>query len=355
MHKSKHQPMSPYTPEEIEERFTRLPEPLKDEMMSVENSERIFEVGKKFALTIEQIGFLAEESGYVVLGLTHPNNFVQRLKDHLRIDEKKAKTIAQEINHQVFFPLREMLKNTHQFELTQEQIQTSPPPIPPIPRVQPPAPKTPPAPPVPVPPILPIKIPIPPISSPVSIPRPPLMPIPISPSPSETTLPTQKTIAPIVPPLPPADRQAPPPITHPDLSAIEEKKSSQSSPPAFQDNLGPVQRPTIIPPILKPIEDIKLKESLQQDIDKTSQPSISPSQIMQKKLLEDTKHVKAPIQPDVERIKESLFAPPSAPAQSKSATQNTPPAAQPSASVPEPIQKSPPSYSTHDPYREPIE
>ena len=126
--------MTPYTPQEVEEHFQRLPEPLKEAMMSVENSERIFEVGKKFALTVEQIGFLAEESGYVVLGLTHPQDFVARLGQHMRVDADKAKNIAQEINHRVFFPLREGLKAAHQFELTQEQIQQPPPPIPVVPR-----------------------------------------------------------------------------------------------------------------------------------------------------------------------------------------------------------------------------
>ena len=363
--------MPTYTPEEIEQRFARLPEPLKDEMMSVENSERIFEAGKKFGLTIEQIGFLAEEAGYVVLGLTHPNNFVQRLKDHLRVDEEKAKIIAREINHQVFFPLREMLKNTHQFELTQEQIQASPPPLPPVPRVQPPAAKIPPAPPIPAPPILPVKIPTPPTVPPVSLPKSPLMQTPVSPPPSITKLPAQKTNAPIFPPLPPrmpkpiilplikpplppADSQAPPPVTHPNLSALEEKKSNQPTPSAFQGNLDPTRRP-IMPPVLKPIEDIKPKGQPQQDIDKTIQPPVPPSQMMQKKFLDDTKRVTTPVQPEVERIKESLFAPPSAPAQAKPTAQPTPPPTQPPAPVPESPPKPPSSYTTHDPYREPIE
>ncbi|MEK9195344.1 MAG: hypothetical protein AAB975_03130, partial [Patescibacteria group bacterium] len=394
-------------------RFARLPEPLKDEMMSVENSERIFEAGKKFGLTIEQIGFLAEEAGYVVLGLTHPNDFVGRLKDHLRVDEEKAKTIAQQINHQVFFPLREILKTTHQFELTQEQIQASPPPIPAIPHAQPIIPKTPPTPqsdirpigrPTPV-----ISVPsVPPAKNPPQMPTPPapIVKPPVIPTPASQPLappipplsvqkvqkiptpippPPPRAHEPIVlptinPPLPPVNRQTPPLLTHPNLPPIEEKKYNQPVPSIIQTKPGPIGQPIIIPPTPKLIDNIKPKEPLlpsapalqqpalsehtlnpsptQQNIDKTTQPPAPPSQIMQEKLLDETQRAKTPLRPEVERIKESLFAPPSAPAQS---TPNTQPVPQPKTQIPQPPTESSPkpptpsSYATRDPYREPIE
>ena len=182
--------MSTYTTEQIEEHFQRLPPPLRDHMMNVENSERIFETGKKFGLTIEQIGFLAEESGYVILGLTHPKDFVSYISEHLHIDMEKAKNIAREINHQIFFPLREMLKTAHNFELTQEQIQQAPPPLSSLPRpgvqtpptIKPAVPPAAPSPSISVTPSPSAQTPVPPLKAPpIAAPR------PLSPAPSPIT------------------------------------------------------------------------------------------------------------------------------------------------------------------------
>ncbi len=382
--------MSIYSQEEVEERFRRLPEPLKEQMMSAENSERIFEVGKKFGLTVEQIGFLAEESGYVVLGLTHPNDFVPRVKDHLRVDEQKAKSIAQEINHQVFFPLREMLKNTHQFELTQDKIQQQSSPTPSVPRTQPPPPKFPPvsedeAPsstmssvshitsvPFPPTPLVPpqsstgsitSKPPIAP-SQPVITPNPPSVPqtplrsgdisgvnprmgIPMTIAPSQPPVPT-------VPPSPTIAHPVPPPLNPLTPSAIQEKKPDSAI-------------PSIMPAPLKSVEGIKLKEpdaaSPRTPLDPsgstlTSSPqaSIAPSQMMQKKFLEENKKIKPPMQSQVERMKESLFAPASTPIQPKSETVPTPQSQNPAPSTEIPSKPASPSYSSgSDPYREPLE
>lgn len=328
--------MTPYNPQEIEERFERLPEPLKEAMLGVENSECIFEVGKKFGLTIEQIGFLAEEAGYVVLGLTHPKDFVGRLAQHLRVDDTKAKALAQAINHQVFFPLREILKNTHQFELTQEQIHEPSLPIPPIPR-----PQASPAQPIPKP-TAPAAVPAPPI--PLPKPTPP----PSSPPPSTIIQPPAQLAQ------TPVQQQAPSPLNPLPSSTIQEKKTEAL---------------TIPPPTIatsKSIEGIRSKELLPAATNKTQTPAmqtpvsetpLAPSQIMQQKLLEERQRAPSPVKSQTERIKESLFAPPStpsAPVQTTPTPSPQPPSAPPAPPV-SPQPSIPSSYSGSDPYREPLE
>lgn len=377
--------MSPYTPEEIEERFGRLPEALKEHMMSVENSERIFEVGKKFGLTIEQIGFLAEQTGFVVLGLTNPNNFVTKLKESLRVDEEKAKTIAQAINHQVFFPLREILKTTHQFELTQEQIQTSPtplsrtpPPIPPatIPTPSPNVPSTPstasiakPSIPTPLsrPPVQPPPTPLSPTSQPINIP--PTPPNPPIPSSSQSVMLTP----PATVPMPPSPSPTKPEPTQPGM--LSKNASTATILPPIVPSL-PLQQPPSTP-LSKTPEGIKSKPSMTPPLPpqsvpietKETKPSLSPlssvpSEVMQKKFLERNKDIKTPIQSDVERMKESLFAPASTPAQPPQTISPLPPSPPPqpitqtkTEPLTQPIQPSTPlPYSSkNDPYREPIE
>lgn len=115
--------MPKYTQKELEERYQKLPEVLKDALFSVEVANKIFETGKKYGLTIEKTGFLGEETGYVILGLTRPREFVQILSDRLEADEDEAREIASDINHQIFFPIREQLKSAHQLEISEEEIQ----------------------------------------------------------------------------------------------------------------------------------------------------------------------------------------------------------------------------------------
>lgn len=306
--------MSTYTTEQIEEHFQRLPPPLRDHMMSVENSERIFETGKKFGLTIEQIGFLAEESGYVVLGLTHPKDFVSHVSEHLHIDMEKAKNIAREINHQIFFPLREMLKTAHNFELTQEQIQQPPPLLSSLPQ---PGVQTPPT----IKPVVPPAAPSPSISATPSL----------SPSPSpQTTAPPLKT-PPIVAPRPLSP--SPSPITSLPPSTLQQQK----------------------PAPIRPSPDLPPKTA---DIIKQPSPP-PPSQMMQQKILQEMEKKLPVIQTDADRMKESIFAPPSAPAAPPAQTPAVPPKTSPQSPAPKipPVAPpaSPPSYPNKDPYREPIE
>lgn len=109
--------MPRYPQPQIEERYEKLPEVLKEAMFSPENADLMFEVGKKFGLTLDKIGYMAEETGYVILGFTKPVEFIKQLEENLDIDSEKAEEIAAEINHRVFLPLREALKQAHQVEI----------------------------------------------------------------------------------------------------------------------------------------------------------------------------------------------------------------------------------------------
>ena len=115
--------MSPYTNEQIKQQYEKLPLALKDAMYSADIAEKMVALGRKHGITIEQVGYMAEETGYVVLGLTRPTQFVTALREKLGIDDTLARKIASDINHEVFYPLRETLKSTHQVEVSEDAIQ----------------------------------------------------------------------------------------------------------------------------------------------------------------------------------------------------------------------------------------
>ena len=119
-----------YTPQQLEERFQKLPPPLKDAVLSPDTADKIFDIGKKNGLSIEQIGILAEETGRIILGLTHPEEFAASLKDRLAVSDVVCQAIAADINHQILFPLRDLLQSTHQMEIKDSQISVAPAPSP---------------------------------------------------------------------------------------------------------------------------------------------------------------------------------------------------------------------------------
>mgnify|MGYP001611753775 CR=1 FL=1 len=102
-----------YTQEELLDRYEKLPQALKDAIFAETNADKMFNLGKKNGLTIDQTGEAASETGHVMLGVTHPRDFVNNLKERLHVDSEKARGIAEDINREIFRPIREHLKDLH--------------------------------------------------------------------------------------------------------------------------------------------------------------------------------------------------------------------------------------------------
>ena len=105
--------MKEFTEEQITQMYDNLPEDLKDVIFGLEMNEIVEKIGRENQLNIEQIGDLANETGMVMLGVTHPNEFIGNLADRLEVDKEKARAIAQEINEQIFKKVRESLLKIH--------------------------------------------------------------------------------------------------------------------------------------------------------------------------------------------------------------------------------------------------
>jgi hypothetical protein len=114
--------MPNYTKEEIMTAYRNLPEDVKEAMFSVDTVEILREIGEKHKLMIDKVGELANETGLVMLGLTHPNQFINNLAERLEVEHDIAKEIAEEINSKVFFPIRENLKKIHGLAPTLEEV-----------------------------------------------------------------------------------------------------------------------------------------------------------------------------------------------------------------------------------------
>jgi len=102
-----------YTREQLNERYKNLPKDVQEAIIGVETADIIRQIGDEKKMMIDKIGDLAEEISLVLLGFTHPSQFVSHLSERLGIEKPVAKEIAEQVNTRIFFPIRENLKKIH--------------------------------------------------------------------------------------------------------------------------------------------------------------------------------------------------------------------------------------------------
>ncbi|MSU55558.1 MAG: hypothetical protein EXS46_03425, partial [Candidatus Taylorbacteria bacterium] len=95
---------------ELQTHLSKLPESLRVALESVDSAKKVVEIGQKYALHVDKIGDLATETGMVILGFTHPGQFLPRLTRRLGMNENTIRPLAQEINTEIFLKIREALK-----------------------------------------------------------------------------------------------------------------------------------------------------------------------------------------------------------------------------------------------------
>ncbi len=166
--------MKQYTDKEILEMYQQLPEDVKKAVFSVESGRIIQAIGKKYNLTPDKIGNLANETGMVMLGVSPAKDFIINIARNVYIDKETARKVASDINAQIFAKIRESLKKIHGAFEEEEEIKPAPspfltpkPPPPPVPK--------------PTPIITPISqpSPLPAQTSPIPTPIPPSTPGPV--------------------------------------------------------------------------------------------------------------------------------------------------------------------------------
>lgn len=113
--------MQNFTEEQISQMYDNLPEDLKEAVFSVDMNDVVEKIGRGHQLNIDKIGDLANETGMVMLGVTHPNEFIGNLTDRLEVDKEKARAIGGEINEQIFKKVRESLRKIHNMREEEEE------------------------------------------------------------------------------------------------------------------------------------------------------------------------------------------------------------------------------------------
>ncbi len=105
--------MKKHSFEDIKKAYASLPEDLIEAGSSVQTTEALRDIGKKYGLMMDQAGEMASEAGSVILGLTPVQEFVPNLQERLGVSKDIATKIAEDISAQVFSKVRESMKKIH--------------------------------------------------------------------------------------------------------------------------------------------------------------------------------------------------------------------------------------------------
>lgn len=100
--------------EQLQKIYLSLPFKLREVIFDVKTADKIYEIAQKYKLGSQKIPLLASEVGLVLLALVRIQNFINSLKERLKIDEPIAQTIAQEIHKEIFLPIKEELKKVYE-------------------------------------------------------------------------------------------------------------------------------------------------------------------------------------------------------------------------------------------------
>lgn len=102
--------------EELFKRYEKLPAAVKDAMFAEASADKIEEIGRTHGLLMDKIGALADEVGYFMLGMTHPQDFRGQIVRSTGLSETKVSEIIEELNKTIFLPIREHLSALHNVE-----------------------------------------------------------------------------------------------------------------------------------------------------------------------------------------------------------------------------------------------
>jgi len=110
-----------YSSEELWQLYDSLPNELKNAIFSPKTSEVIYNLCQRNNLDEKQMGEIAKEVGFVILGLLPPNELQDELKKNLNLDDDLAKKINQEIQRFIFYPIKAPLEELYNIKIKIEE------------------------------------------------------------------------------------------------------------------------------------------------------------------------------------------------------------------------------------------
>lgn len=106
-----------YTSEQFWKLYDKLPQELKDALFAEETGDDIYHACKRNGC-LEYHSEIIEYVGQVLVGVLPPGDFRETLEKELKLEERIAKKINQELNRFIFYPVRPLLEELYKVEIT---------------------------------------------------------------------------------------------------------------------------------------------------------------------------------------------------------------------------------------------
>lgn len=110
----------------ISPKFNSLPENLKSVIAESDYQNKVYALGRKYNLSIDEMGVLEEVVTRIMLGTLPANNLENEIKYKIEIPEDKAKELIEELNNSIFKNIRELLKTKSENPLEEKEVDDIP-------------------------------------------------------------------------------------------------------------------------------------------------------------------------------------------------------------------------------------
>ncbi|MDD3662578.1 MAG: hypothetical protein PHT84_01795 [Candidatus Pacebacteria bacterium] len=114
------------TPKPISPKFNSLPENLKTAISLSDYQNKVYSLGKKYSLSIDEMGILEEVVSNIMLGTLPANNLENEIKYKIEIPEDKARELIEGLNESIFKNIRELLKTKNENSLEKNETEDVP-------------------------------------------------------------------------------------------------------------------------------------------------------------------------------------------------------------------------------------
>lgn len=96
--------------ESLRQVIQTLPPVIRSYLMGGKGTKIAQNLMAKYSLRIDQAGVLEREIMMLLMGVESPDDFTQALATEARLDQKTVNSIVQDVNAQIFVPLREEMR-----------------------------------------------------------------------------------------------------------------------------------------------------------------------------------------------------------------------------------------------------
>lgn len=108
----------------INDQLEKLPDAVRSAIAGVGLRERFMKIVRDRGLRIDQAGSAEDEMMLVLIGLEHPDKFVDNLIKNAHLERDVATNVAADINNDIFKGIRQLLVEMHEKDrLTDEMLQ----------------------------------------------------------------------------------------------------------------------------------------------------------------------------------------------------------------------------------------